>query len=547
MSLSKEELFRRIRSDSVREGLSIRALARRHRVGRRLVRQALTSSAPTPRKTPVRNAPSLGPFREVIDGWLRENLAAPVKQRQTVRRMADRLVEEYGSTASYGTVRDYVAYRRPLIEAEAGSPVSSLPGFLLRHYEPGRDAEVDFGELWVRLDGVLTKCHLFVLRMSFSGKGVHRVYASPNQESFLDGHAHAFTVLGGLPTGVVRYDNLTSAVEKILFRGSRERIETARWAAFHSSVGFTPWYCEPGIRGAHEKGGVEGQVGFFRRNYLSPVPSVASLEELNALIEGFEKKEADRRIGVREHTIGQCFAIEAPLLRPLPDGDFGTRLLLTPTVDRFSTVMVRCNQYSVPARFIGRKVRVMLGAEDVTVFDRRVEVARHPRSFGKGEMLLVLDHYLEILLRKPGALAGSKALEQARIAGVFTDWHQRLWDAATAGLDDRQAGTRALIEVLLLHRHLTDADVAAGIRAALAVGAFGADIVALEARKHAQIDGRSPTVTTAGPSPALALQVSPSAGPAALRRIAELPADARPIPQLAAYDQLLHHTPGGIP
>jgi transposase len=544
MSLSKEELFTRIRTDRDREGTSIRELARRYGVGRQMVRQALASPVPGPRKRPERIAPSLGPFREVIDGWLRENLILPVKQRQTAQRMADRLAEEYGAAVSYSTVRDYVAFRRPLIEDEARSLPTSLPGYLRRHNDPGRDAEVDFGELYVRMDGQLTKCQLFVLRLAFSGMAVHRVYATATQEAFLDGHAYAFTQLGGIPTGVVRYDNLTAAVEKIVFR-TRDRVENPRWAAFHAAAGFTPWYCEPGKRGAHEKGGVEGQVGFFRRNYLSPPPEVSSLEELNALIAGFEKKEADRRIGVREHTIGECFAIEAPLLAPLPDGGLGTRLLLTPTVDRFSTITVRTNQYSVPARFIGRKLRVMLGATDLIVFDRRTEVARHPRLFDRGGCHLVLDHYLEILLRKPGALAGSQALAQARSAGTFTTSHQRLWDAATAGLADPQAGTRTLIEVLLLHRHMSAADVIAGIDAALSVGAFAADIVALEARKHAQTSGRSPTVTAPAGGPTA--QVAPVAGPAALARIAELPADRRPVPTLAAYDALLTRTPGGMP
>jgi transposase len=147
VGLSREELFARIRIDAVREDLSIRELARRYQVGRGTVRQTLRSPVPRPRKRPVRTAPSLGPFREVLDGWLRENLTLLVKQRQTARRMTDRLVEEFGSAASYSTVRDYVAFRQPQIEADAGASVWSLSGFLARYNEPDRDAEVDFGEL----------------------------------------------------------------------------------------------------------------------------------------------------------------------------------------------------------------------------------------------------------------------------------------------------------------------------------------------------------------------------------------------------------------
>jgi hypothetical protein len=71
--------------------------------------------------------------------------------------------------------------------------------------------------------------------------------------------------------------------------------------------------------------------------------------------------------------------------------------------------MVRCNQYSVPARFVGQRLRVKLSASTVTVFSRDVVVARHPRAAGKGVQVLDLDHYLEILLRQPGALPGATA------------------------------------------------------------------------------------------------------------------------------------------
>ena len=150
--------------------------------------------------------------------------------------------------------------------------------------------------------------------------------------------------------------------------------------------------------------------------------------------------------------------------------------------------MVRCNQYSVPARFIGHRLRVKLSASAVTVYDRTSVVARHQRAVGKGAKVLDLDHYLEILHRKPGALPGATALAQARAAKVFTAEHDAFWAAARKAHGDA-AGTRALVEVLLLHRHLDRADVVAGISAALSVGSTSADVVALEARKAAERRG----------------------------------------------------------
>jgi transposase len=111
-----------------------------------------------------------------------------------------------------------------------------VAGFVPQQHPPGAEAEVDFAELWVRLAGQMTKCFLFTLRLSCSGKGVHRVFASQGQEAFLEGHVAAFEVLGGVPTGQIRYDNLRSAVHRVLF--GRNRTESGRWIAFRAHYGF---------------------------------------------------------------------------------------------------------------------------------------------------------------------------------------------------------------------------------------------------------------------------------------------------------------------
>ncbi|WUO68674.1 hypothetical protein OHT68_00285 [Streptomyces canus] len=204
-------------------------------------------------------------------------------------------------------------------------------------------------------------------------------------------------------------------------------------------------------------------------------------------------------------------------------------------------VAVRVCRYSVPVRYIGRTVHVLLRSSEVVVFHGRTEIARHPRLTTK-----VLDHFLEVLLAKPGALAGSEALDQARRTGTFTPAHDAFWSATKHTLGESE-GTKALVHVLLLHRHLQHRDVVAGVQAALAAGACTADVVALEARKAAETEGRSPTVTVTVPLPE---PVAPPQLPLPSlteRRTARLPPDQRPLPALERWDQLLHHRPGRDP
>jgi len=231
--MSKIELYAAIRRDA-RAGLSGRAIESKYHVTRRTVGKALASVWPQPRK-PLPPRPSkLDAFKPVIDAILRADLDAPRKQRHTAKRIFDRLIGEHGmAEVSYPVVRRYVRERWVQIRVEMGrAPVEA---FVPQTHRPGVEAEVDFGEVQVNLRGTPVTCMLFAFRMSYSGKAVHRIFISGGQEAFLEGHVHAFTVLGGVPTGQVRYDNLRSAVARVL-GFSRQRVETARWTAFRSHL-----------------------------------------------------------------------------------------------------------------------------------------------------------------------------------------------------------------------------------------------------------------------------------------------------------------------
>jgi transposase len=507
------ELFERIRRDHRQEGLSVRALSVRHRVHRRAVRAALASAVPPERKVPERESPALGPYEQIVRGWLTADLAVPRKQRHTARRVWQRLVAEHGAQVAESTVRAFVAGVRT--EVSGGARVVTIG----QVHAAGEEAEVDFGEFIAVVGGERMKLQMFCMRLSASGRGFHVAFAHQAQEAFLEGHRLGFEAFGGVPKRV-RYDNLKAAVIKILM--GRDRVENDRFIALRSHYGFDSFFCLPGIGGAHEKGGVEGEVGRFRRRHLVPIPQVADLAELNALFAAADLTDEDRRVGRRALSIGEAFAVEAEHLRALPVEDFACFTELTAKVDAKARICVRQAWYSVPARLAGRRVVVRLHADRLEARDGSRVVAEHPRSLHKGTESLTLDHYLEVLTRKPGALAGSIALAQARAAGMFTAVHEQFWDAARRASGDGP-GTAALCKVLLLHRSMNTDQVLAGIGGALAVGCVDPEVVAVEARA-----ARDRAETQESTAPVIPIDVARTGS-----------AGQRPAPSLHSYDELL--------
>jgi transposase len=505
---SRVELFEQIRRDRDREGLSIRELARRHGVHRRTVRQALASPLPPERKRPEpRPAPKLGAYRELIDGWLVADREVPRKQRHTARRVWERLRSEHGADVAERTVREYVAARK----RELGLGIREV--FVPLCHEPAAEAEVDWGEAEVVIAGVRRAVHLFLMRACFSGTCFVQAHTRETQQAFLEAHVEAFEFFGGV-FWLVRYDNLRAAVAKVL-RG-RRRLESDRFVALRSHYLYESSFTRTGKQGAHEKGGVEGEVGRFRRAHLVPVPEVSSLAELNDMLQVACVKDLRRTIRGRPETVGAALGRELDLLRPLPSEPFDTAEQASPRVDSKALVTVRQNQYSVPVALAGLRVAARIGAREVVLNHDGREVARHERLDGRFGISAQLDHYLDLLRLKPGALARSLALRQERERGAWPDCFDELWRAIEARLGPTEAA-RQLVDVLLLCRELSPTRVELAVRGALACGAHDGRAVQVLARR------------------------SERSAPAPLSGLDErLAAAARPAPPLSDYDQLLH-------
>jgi transposase len=471
---SRVEQFEQIRRDREREGLSVRELARRHGVHRRAVRQALASPLPPPRKAPERRpAPKLGPYRPLIDEWLRPDREAPRKQRHTARRVWERLREEHGVEVSERQVRRYVHRRR----RELGEPAWEV--FVPQVHEPGVEAEVDWFEAEAEIAGVRRKVYLCLMRACYSGAAFAIAFERQTQQAFLEAHAEAFRFFGG-SFAVIRYDNLRAAVKQIL-RG-RRRVEQDRFVALRSHYLYESVFTRPGKEGAHEKGGVEGEAGRFRRRNLVPVPKVATLKQLNDLLEDACFAELERRIEGRDETVGEALRVERHALRELPFDDFDASEQASPRVDAKALVTIRQNRYSVPVVLVGLRVAARVEAREIVISHGGRPVARHVRLYGRFQTSAQLDHYLELLQRKPGALKGSLPLRQERERGRWPACFDELWRQ----IEDRYGASEAarqMVDVLLLCRELGPDRVELAVRGTLAAGAHDGRAVALLARK----------------------------------------------------------------
>lgn len=502
------ELFETIRREYQFGVGTIKGVARKLGIHRRMVREALADAVPKERKKIERPRPKLEPVVPFIDTILKGDLQAPRKQRHTAHRIYDRLrAEQPELQVSETTVRKYVREKKlqiGLIHRET---------FVAQSYSWGHEGQVDWYEMFADLGGERQKVQMFCLRSMASAGAFHRAYPHASQQAFLEGHELAFHYFGGT-FHLLRYDNLRSAVQKIL-RGS-QREETARFIAFRSHWGYEAEFCNP-ARG-NEKGGVEGEGGFFRRNHLVPVPVVRDYAHLNELLLEASQRDEHRVVGDRSLCVGAAMAMEREHLLPLAKEGFDLAAVRFPEVNSSGCARVLTNFYSVPVA-VGTEVEAKIHAAYVELWHCGKLLARHERCFGRQQKILDLDHYLEVLERKPGALAGSTALEQWRAQGRWPASYDHYWEVLKQR-QGKQAGTGAMIEILLLGQRYGAARLRQAVEEALRLGCSDAAAVRYLLTAD-QLEKRKPEALEVG----------------------SLACYERPQPTMEAYDQLLLQVP----
>ena len=435
---AKVELFEQIRREYEFGVGTIKGVAHKLGVHRRLVRQALANAEPPEREQSQRQRPVIGPLRAFINAILEADRKAPRKQRHTAHRIFERIRTELPEhKVAEVTVRLYVRERKR--ELGWSTRATCVP----QSYQLGQEGQVDWYEAWAELSGAPVLLQVFSMRSMASGAAFHRAYHRATQQAFLDAHEHAFNYFQGV-FAVLRYDNLKAAVKKILRGYQRE--ETARFIAFRSHWRFSSEFCSP--YEAHEKGGIEGEAGYFRRNHWVPIPKAGDLAELNAQLLAACREDERRLIAGHSEPVGTLMIEERAHLLSLAEQGFELADILFPRVDGLGCVRVRTNLYSAPAP-PGKTVEVRLYPSRVEVRDEGRCIAVHERCYERHQQVLDLEHYLDVLERKPGALVGSKPLASWRERGLWPQSYDRLLDELIRR-HGKQSGTRQMIQVLSL-------------------------------------------------------------------------------------------------
>jgi transposase len=385
-------------------GKGVREIARETGHSRNTIKKALRGEHEGYRDRGSQPFPALGPHLATIDRWLKEDIDQPRKQRHTAVRIYNRLRTEDGFEGGESTIRRYVR------EARRRLGVTPMQVFIPLEPELGMEAEVDWGGCYAIVAGEYMRLKMFCMRSKGSGKPFVQCFPCERQQSFFEGHMRGFGFYGGIFRTLI-YDNLSTAVEKVL-KGKDRKLQES-FEKFRAYYNFEARFCNRDR--AHEKGGVEGLVGYSRRNFLVPIPKVESLEELNAHLLGECVAYGDHRIGGRDKTVKELFEEEKGHLLPLPMVCFSNLHTSSAKVDKYSTVVVDKNRYSVPTRFGGLRVRVVLYVERVEVFYGSQRIATHERLYGNNKWQLDPMHYLELLAQRPQAFESARPIRQWRV------------------------------------------------------------------------------------------------------------------------------------
>lgn len=397
--------------------------------------------------------PVIGPYMHLIDQWLIEDKDRPKKQRHTAMRVYNRLKQEHGFAGAETTVRKYVR------ETKARLGLDGRQAFVACLAAVGAEAEVDWGTCQAIIGGEPIRLKLFCIRSKYSGKHFVRCYPCERQQALFDAHIQAFDFFGGV-FGVLIYDNLSTAVQRV-YHGKKRDLQES-FSKFVGYYNFEPRFCNPGA--GHEKGGVEGLVGYARRNYMVPVPEADTLEALNDRLLKNCIAYGEHTVAGRTHSVNELYEHEKAHLIELPRMPFSNVAPCTARVDKYATVMVDKNRYSVPSEYAHLWVKVLVYVDRLKIYYGSKKIAEHSRGFGNNHWHLDPCHYFELIRQRPEAFDSARAIVQWR-----KRWPQCLEQLLQrfCAKQGRTKGIKDFISVLMLYKSYKPDDVQTAVELAL--------------------------------------------------------------------------------
>ncbi|BCJ88608.1 IS21 family transposase [Effusibacillus dendaii] len=325
------------------------------------------------------------------------------KRRRGQHKQVKKMIDIYEALVAENMDISYSSVKR-FIRLKVEKPQEA---FIKERYLPGNVCEFDWGEVKLTVNGKLQTFQMAVFTPAYSNYRYAYLFTKQTTECFQEAHALFFQEVGGVFQTMV-YDNMKVAVKRFV---GTEKQPTDGLLQLSIYYGFRFRFCN--IHSGNEKGHVERSVEVVRRKAFAFRDTFDTLGDANRYVHEvcirLNGKPQDTRDGC---TAAECFEQERPSLLALPPM-FDAARTVHARVDKYATVVVDQNHYSVPDHLVGKLVLVKIYSNRIQCFYQDYKVAEHIRLTGNHEWRLELDHYLNTLKKKPGAFAGSAALQQA--------------------------------------------------------------------------------------------------------------------------------------
>jgi transposase len=297
------------------------------------------------------------------------------------------MVRERGYPGLAIQVSRFVRTVRPAARTEAYLRLDTLPG------EQGQVDWGNFGPLRVGSTTRLLSC--FALVLSWSRACDARFALDQTLESFLRGHVEAFAALQGVPRTIL-YDNLKSVVLERVGDHIRFHPRVLELAGHYH---YAPQPCA--VARGNEKGRVERFLGFLRHSFFA-ARSFRSVEDLNAQLARWIAEVAHTRLvpGRRDRAVADALTEEQPRLLPLPEHPFACQLLRAVSSGKTPYIRFDGNDYSIPHTLVRRPLTLVASEHEVRLLDGTTEVARHARSYDRGQRVEHDAHLAALVAEK---------------------------------------------------------------------------------------------------------------------------------------------------